>query len=223
MCFIHFKFEKMYSQFIQKMYVEKFPVGKGFDSLEKGPWVELIRGYLQEIIDPTFITTCWEELTDMDWLSLVKSRKEFFMASTPGIEYSYGKKEYANTYVAQPLTNSVKLILDQINRDFGTSYDLVFLNRYDSNSDNIGWHSDDSPEMDSDHPIAVLSLGQARRIQTVEKVHSQNKEAVREYLLRNGSLFIMPKGFQETHFHRIPKEGFKCDTRISLTFRKYKQ
>jgi hypothetical protein len=205
------------------MYIEKYPVGKGFDALDFGPCVEIIKGYLQEIIDTSFINTCWEELSNMDWLSLVKSRREFFMAKIPGIKYSYGKKEYANTYVAQPLNYSVGLILDQVNKDFGTSYDLVFLNRYDSNSDNIGWHSDDSPEMDSSHPIAVLSLGQERRIQTVEKIHSQNKEAVREYLLRNGSLFIMPKGFQETHFHRIPKEGFKCSTRISLTFRKYKQ
>jgi alkylated DNA repair dioxygenase AlkB len=205
------------------MYIEKYPVEKGFDALKHGPFVELLPTYLSSVFDFSFYAEFLEEMSNLDWLSLVKGRREFFMATTPGIEYSYGKKEYANIYKAEPLTPLVRTVLSQTNSRLGTEFDLVFLNKYESGTDHIGWHSDDSPEMDSNHSIAVLSLGQERRIQTVEKIHSQNKEAVREYLLKPGSLFIMPKGFQETHFHRIPKEGFQCGTRISLTFRKYKK
>lgn len=35
------------------------------------------------------------------------------------------------------------------------------------------------------------------------------------------SLFIMPPGYQENYFHRIPKHDRPCGWRISLTFRKF--
>jgi len=40
-------------------------------------------------------------------------------------------------------------------------------------------------------------------------------------LLERGSLFVMPKGFQDTYFHRIPKHDRPCGWRISLTFRSF--
>ena len=40
-------------------------------------------------------------------------------------------------------------------------------------------------------------------------------------LLQNGSLFIMPPGYQDTHLHRIPKHDRPCGWRISLTFRSF--
>lgn len=162
------------------------------------------------------------ELMGLNWLTVVKARKEYFMSTIPNIKYSYGNPLYANEYLGLEFTPNVKLLLDKINSDFGTEYNVVFLNRYDSALDHIGWHKDDSPEMDTNHPICVVSLGQTRRIQTVEKEFIKDKNKISEYNLTDGSLFIMPAGFQETHFHRIPKEGFNCKTRISLTFRRYK-
>jgi alkylated DNA repair dioxygenase AlkB len=41
-------------------------------------------------------------------------------------------------------------------------------------------------------------------------------------LLHEGSLFIMPEGYQDTHLHRIPKHDRPCGWRISLTFRSFK-
>jgi len=40
-------------------------------------------------------------------------------------------------------------------------------------------------------------------------------------LLEEGSLFVMPVGFQDDYFHRIPKHDRPCDWRISLTFRSF--
>ena len=40
-------------------------------------------------------------------------------------------------------------------------------------------------------------------------------------LLEEGSLFVMPVGYQSTHFHRIPKHDRPCGWRISLTFRSF--
>lgn len=43
-----------------------------------------------------------------------------------------------------------------------------------------------------------------------------------KYLLADGSLFVMPSGFQKYYLHKIPKSDRECGGRISLTFRKYK-
>jgi alkylated DNA repair dioxygenase AlkB len=42
------------------------------------------------------------------------------------------------------------------------------------------------------------------------------------FLLKEGSLFLMPEGYQDTHLHRIPKHDRECGWRISLTFRSFK-
>jgi alkylated DNA repair dioxygenase AlkB len=39
--------------------------------------------------------------------------------------------------------------------------------------------------------------------------------------LKEGSLFLMPIGYQDTHQHRIPKHDRPCGWRISLTFRSF--
>ena len=41
------------------------------------------------------------------------------------------------------------------------------------------------------------------------------------FWLEEGSLFIMPPGYQDTHMHRIPKHDRPCGWRISLTFRSF--
>lgn len=99
-------------------------------------------------------------------------------------------------------------------------YNVCVLNRYDNARQALGWHSDDSPEQDQSHPIAVMSFGQAREIWTRPIGASGVVLLEDRYLLEPGSLFIMPGGYQQTHQHRIPKVGAECGLRISLTFRK---
>lgn len=45
--------------------------------------------------------------------------------------------------------------------------------------------------------------------------------AEQKQLLEEGSMFIMPAGYQDTHLHRIPKHDRPCGYRISLTFRSF--
>jgi len=45
--------------------------------------------------------------------------------------------------------------------------------------------------------------------------------AEQRFLLKEGSLFVMPVGYQDTHLHRIPKHDRPCGWRISLTFRSF--
>ena len=86
----------------------------------------------------------------------------------------------------------------------------------------MGWHADDSPEMDTTHPIAVVSFGAERFIWTKDKSCKGNIPDEDKYMLGDGSLFVMPAGFQENHLHKIPKsDRLDCGGRISLTFRKF--
>lgn len=93
---------------------------------------------------------------------------------------------------------------------------------YKDEHQHLGWHSDDSPEMDMDHPISVVSCGEPRFIYVKERYYKGEVPDENKYLLTNGSLFIMPSGYQKDHLHKIPRGGHSMEGRISLTFRKYK-
>jgi alkylated DNA repair dioxygenase AlkB len=95
----------------------------------------------------------------------------------------------------------------------------VLLNRYANEQDSVSWHSDDEPEMDSDHPIASLSLGAAREF-LIRPVTS--KKEVQSYVLTSGSLLVMPPGFQQRYQHCVPKSRTPCASRVNLTFRRMK-
>lgn len=55
----------------------------------------------------------------------------------------------------------------------------------------------------------------------VKTTDSGKQPANQRVLLEDGSMFIMPPGYQGTHLHRIPKHDRPCGWRISLTFRSF--
>jgi alkylated DNA repair dioxygenase AlkB len=100
-------------------------------------------------------------------------------------------------------------------------YNVCFLNRYDDAHKQLGWHSDDSPGMLHEHPIAVVSFGEPRDIWWRPKDFKGVIPEEWRQRLGNGSVFVMPPGFQLTHQHRIPKGDREMGCRVSLTFRRY--
>jgi alkylated DNA repair dioxygenase AlkB len=157
-------------------------------------------------------TSTWENRTD--------ARSECFMAS-PIRSYTYGSGKGVRTYTSIEPSGIVSSILFNLNTDFNYSFNACFLNRYDNQFQQLGWHADDSPGQDDTHPIAVISFGEEREIwwrlngQTGIIPENQRQK------LGNGSLFVMPGGMQQTHQHRIPKGSREMGRRISLTFRKF--
>lgn len=134
------------------------------------------------------------------------------------VPYVYGKGRGRREYLPQkthPIIESIKLKLKKLT---GCDFEVCFLNRYHNQSDHLGWHADDSPEMDDNRPIAIVSLGVEREIWFCPQ---GDKTDVTKVKLESGSLCLMEKGMQDTHFHRIPKSGSECGERISLTFRGY--
>lgn len=159
------------------------------------------------------------ELMGLDWLTVTEARKEYFMSDVPR---SYAYKTYDGTrdYRSSPFVERVERLRLYLNGP-GLNYNVCFLNRYDTQHNQLGWHADDSPEMDHEHPIAVVSLGAEREIWWKEKAFKGEVPPENRRRLAHGSLFVMPPGFQLTHLHRIPKADRAVGTRISLTFRRY--
>jgi hypothetical protein len=91
-------------------------------------------------------------LNYLDWLEISKARKEYFMAHEK-LSYTYGgAKSGERTYVGNHFTTPVLDIMNRLNNDFGCNYDVCILNRYDGQHNSLGWHSDNSPEMNTNHP-----------------------------------------------------------------------
>lgn len=145
------------------------------------------------------------------------------------LPYTYGHGEHARTYEAMPAWHPmVDALRDWINFVLDARFDCCFVNGYAHGRQHLGWHADDSPEMDMDHPIAVVSFGAEREIWFRPKLapgfnRSQNVTdwGLEKQLLGNGSMLVMHAGMQREWQHRIPKSPVAdCGRRVSLTFRK---
>jgi alkylated DNA repair dioxygenase AlkB len=169
-------------------------------------------------------------LDSTPWIQVTDARLECFMSATTAT-YTYGEGRGVRTYTPVPysplvtriqetLNDHVSHVLNEHPRKSGL-YNVCFLNRYDNATMQLGWHADDSPGMDHDHPIAVVSFGQSREIWWRAKGQTGVVPPEQRQLLEHGSLFVMPAGMQRDHDHRIPKGDRAMSTRVSLTYRHY--
>jgi len=110
----------------------------------------------------------------------------------------------------------------KINNDFGYDLNVCFLNYYLDQTKALGWHADDSEPIDQSNPIAVVSLGEKRELWIKPFDYKGVIPTEWRYPLNDGSLFIMPPGFQSTHKHKIPKGDRVMGSRISLTYRRWR-
>jgi alkylated DNA repair dioxygenase AlkB len=195
-----------------------------------------------EAADASFIRL-WDELA---WVRHDGVPRREYYVHAEDKPYSYGLAAYARTYESQPMHRELLIIWMGAEALCGHGFDTCFLNGYDDGKDHLGWHSDDSPEMDDARPILIVTLGAEREIwfrkrpelvaAEMEKFTNENwglgpeayderKEklsAITKLKLGHGSLCVMKPGMQDTHQHRIPKSSENtCGPRISMTFRGY--
>jgi alkylated DNA repair dioxygenase AlkB len=175
-----------------------------------------------EYIKTDLFSTLRDEVA---WVNRASPRDECFMAG-PGAptSYSYGnnneRREELHTYHGVDMHPAVLELMLQLNRDFGTEYNVAVLNYYKDERQHLGWHADDSPEQDLSHPIAVVAFGATREIWVKKRGEKGAVPAANRYTMTPGSLFVMPGGFQDENLHRIPKHPEPCGGRISITYRK---
>jgi alkylated DNA repair dioxygenase AlkB len=177
---------------------------------------------MKPILVESFLTPAEAQALLASLQSLTWTRGKFMGRAVPREEVWMGPYAYkfsGRTLVPASWTPEIEAVLDKISARFGGDYNSVLLNRYANEQDSVSWHSDDEAEMDSDYPIASLSLGAAREF-LVSPIAS--KKEVQSYVLTSGSLLVMPPGFQQRYQHCVPKSRTPCATRVNLTFRRMK-
>lgn len=156
-------------------------------------------------------------LQGAEWLRDTNNRCEYYVNDFP-LPYTYGRGRGVRTYQVQPYLPSILEIRASLEAHTRTVFEVCFLNRYLNQSDSLGWHADDSPEMDDARPIGIVSFGVEREIWFRPKTAPGETQKLK---LGHGSLCLMEAGMQDTWDHRIPKASFQCGERISMTFRGY--
>ncbi len=160
-------------------------------------------------------TRLWNTL---DWERREGAPRREFWQNNYDLPYTYGSGNGVRTYDAKPWDHGILSIRDALNRG-GTlgpwALDCCFVNGYENERDALGWHADDSPEMNPAQPVMVISYGAERDIM----FRDLETKAITKQRLGHGSLLVMPPGFQQTHQHKIPKGDRPCGPRISLTYR----
>jgi len=187
--------------------------------------------YVQEFVadSATVFETLWKELA---WVRRDQTPRSEYYCNDSGLPYTYGRGAGVRTYEAQPWHPVITAIREGAEKIAGCRFEVCFLNGYRDGSDQLGWHADDSPEMDDERPIAIVSLGARREIyfapaikttamgETTLTTVKPDTTNVTKLWLDSGSLCLMEAGMQDTHFHRIPKSSIQnCGPRVSLTFR----
>lgn len=201
--------------------------------------------YTPAFLEPDFAWRAFEKLrNELTWERREDAPRSEYWWNSLGRSYTYGRGRGERTYKPQrehPIIQAINVTLGLNTMD--RLYEGCFLNMYEDGRDALGWHSDDDPGIDHSRPIAVVTLGNARDIQfkrmPFTDVHTSHcnlgeykgvckygkdetcpaLEPAETVRLQPGSLLLMHAGMQDTHLHRIPRAGYECGPRISLTFR----
>jgi alkylated DNA repair dioxygenase AlkB len=134
-------------------------------------------------------------------------RSEVWIAERP---YTYSHRTYQPTR----WTPTLLKIKPEVEVAAGSEFNSVLANLYENETDSVGWHADDEPEMSHKHPIASLSLGATRSFQI-----RKGSGPIQTIELGPGSLLVMQPGMQGEWRHQVPKAKKPCGLRVNLTFR----
>jgi hypothetical protein len=124
---------------------------------------------------------------------------------------------WGNDVKLKKWTKELLEIKEQIEKITKFEYNICLANYYENGKRSIGFHSD-KEEIGSNDYISSISLGAERKFVFRDK---NDKNKTFEYVLGDGSLFVMGKNCQENYEHSIlPDEEVKKG-RINLTFRHF--
>jgi alkylated DNA repair dioxygenase AlkB len=186
-------------------------------------------------------------ILDLEWEKRGSTPRMEYYSNKINVPYVYGRGAGVKAFDPKPWHPHMDAIGADLEKLTGVPFEVCFLNRYEDQRDHLGWHADDSPEMDDGRPIAIISLGVERFIEfkpqkeelnrqimetlevsSLDEISKEMYDAWKQKLgvsvklkLEHGSLCLMHAGMQNTHYHQIPKAGFQCGRRISLTYRGY--
>jgi alkylated DNA repair dioxygenase AlkB len=165
---------------------------------------------------------CWPSLVD------AATADAWFSALRRGIEWSrYRRRMYDREVDVPRLVATCRLdatptalpLADMANRvreRAPAPYNAVGMNLYRDGRDSVAMHNDKLHTLVAGQPIAIVSLGDSRRMQLKPKGTGRGRIDVE---LAHGSLLVMSHASQLTHDHGITKTGHAVGPRISVVFR----
>lgn len=107
--------------------------------------------------------------------------------------------------------------LERIRDWTGERFDSIGLNLYRDEHDSVAMHNDRLGDLTEGRPIALLSLGETRRMHIRSKKHAPPRRF--DLDLKAGSLLVMSWDTQLHYDHGIPKQKHPVGPRISVAFR----
>lgn len=118
---------------------------------------------------------------------------------------------------APDLLSPLDVALERVRALTGERFNSIGLNLYCDERDSVAMHNDRLGDLQPGHPIALLSLGETRRMHIRNKKHAAPRRL--DLDLAAGSLLLMSWDTQLHYDHGIPKQAHPAGPRISLAFR----
>ena len=183
-------------------------------------------------VDHTFAGLRREELAGRAWLEHVPAwlsgSDEVFSLLLATVPWAQHERHMYDGKVAEPRLRArwtlgpggdeVPAVVDEMRTALGQRYrrrfDSVGLNLYRDGRDSVAWHGDRIPAEIVDPIVALVSVGEPRRLLLRPKGGGPS----RRYLFGPGDLLVMGGTCQRTWEHTIPKVA-RAGPRISLAFR----
>jgi len=128
-----------------------------------------------------------------------------------GVTYRYTGQEV----VGNGWDTVISEIRDTVEAITQVKYNSVLLHRYPDGKSQMGWHSDDEPELGLNPVIASVSFGESRLFKLRHKLTNET----RDYLLKHNSLLVMAGTLQHHWQHTVPSRSGVKNERFNLTFR----
>ena len=105
-----------------------------------------------------------------------------------------------------------------VNQMFGSNFNAILVNQYNSGEDTIGKHSDDERNLSGHHGVVAISYGAERLLRFRDK--RQNGKIVHDHNMIHGECVQMfGDSFQQKFTHEVPVQKKVKGARISFTFR----
>ena len=122
---------------------------------------------------------------------------------------------------SEPMPDALRDAARVVRETLGVPFTHVGLNHYRDGRDSVAPHNDKLHSIEPGFPIALLSLGDTRRMDIREKSPAAEGSKRRSWRidLEPGSLLVMSHASQLHYDHGIPKVSPPVGPRISLAFR----
>ena len=191
--------------------------------LAHAPSLDLFTSELVQLVEdaeggirywPNFVGSAKASL----WFEMLRTKAAWSQHQRPMYDRIVDVPRLLASYRVDVFPNELPLgeMLAAVNAQVPAPYNSVGLNLYRDGNDSVAMHNDKLHTLTQGYPIALVSLGETRRMLIRAKDNSRATVAVD---LEPGSLFCMSYASQISHEHGIPKTRKLQGPRISAVFR----